>query len=145
MARISSILPASHLSDSGTLLMFADLVLIASPCSVTTTAPDDEFSMPTNAPGWNRGSHFPPLAGLAGMKRIFSPNSRIGVLSLRPCSLCSGVFPSLPMSSLFIRYAANSTSQHSILASGGILVPMRCANAAFNFWPDRQRVLPHVR
>ena len=30
-------LSASHLSDSGTLLMFADLVLIASPCSVTST------------------------------------------------------------------------------------------------------------
>ena len=108
--------------------MSAERVLIAVPCSVTTTASDDEFSIPTNTPGWNRGSHFTPLAGLASMCRIFSPNSRIGVLSLRPCSLCSSVFPSLPMSLLFIRYAVISTSQHSILASGGILVPMRCSD-----------------
>ena len=100
--------------------MLTDLVSAASLCSVTTT---DEFSIPTNTPGWNRGSHFPPLAGLAGMHRIFSPNSRIGVLFLRPCRLCSGVFPSLPMSHLFIRYAANSTNQHNILTSGGTLVP----------------------
>ena len=78
VARVWSMLSASHLSYSGTLLMFAELVLIASPCSVTTTASDDEFSMPTNTPGWNRGSD------LAGMYRIFSPNSRIGVLSLPP-------------------------------------------------------------
>ena len=91
--------------------MFAERVLIAISCSVTTTASDDEFNIPTNTLGWNRSSHFPPLAGLAGMYRIFSPNSRIGVLSLRPCSLCSGVFPSLPMSHLFIKYAANPTNQ----------------------------------
>ena len=120
-ARIQSIRPASNLSDSRILLTFAERVLIAVPCSVTTTASDDEFTMPTNTPGWNRGSHFPPLSGLAGMYKIFSPNSRMGVLSLRPCSLCRGVFPSLPMSHLFIRYAATSTSQHNILASGGIL------------------------
>ena len=107
------------------------------PCSVTTTASDDAFSIPTNAPGWNRGSHFPPLAGLAGVCKIFSPNSRIGVLSFRPCSLCIGVFPSLPMSHLFVRYAADSTSQHSIHASGGTPVPMRCSSAAFSVvaWP----------
>ena len=136
-ARIPSILSGSHLSDSGILLMFAVRVLIAIPCSVTTTASDDEFSIPTNTPGWNRGSHFHPVAGLAGMYRIFSQNSRMGVLFLRPCSLCSGVFPSLPMSHLFIRYAANSTNQHCIFASGGILVPVRCSNAAFNVlaWP----------
>ena len=34
--------------------MFAARVLIASPCSVTTTASDDDFSMTTNTPGWNR-------------------------------------------------------------------------------------------
>ena len=122
------------------LLSFAARVLIASPCSVTTTASDDEFSIPTNSPGWNRGSHFPLLAGLAGMYKILSPNSRIGVLSFRPCSICSGVFPSLPMSHLFIRYAANSTSQHGILASGGILVPMRCSSAAFSVLADQPRV-----
>ena len=33
---------ASHLSDWGILLMFAERVLIAVPCSVTTTASDDE-------------------------------------------------------------------------------------------------------
>ena len=64
------------------------------------------------------------------MYRIFS--LRIPGSVCCPCSLCSGVFPSLPMSDLF-RYAANSTSQHSILASGGSLAPMRCSSAAF--WP----------
>ena len=57
-ARIRSILSASHLSDSGILLMFAEHVLIAIPCSVTTTASDDESSISTNTPGWNRGFHF---------------------------------------------------------------------------------------
>ena len=107
----------SILSDSGILLTFAARVLMASPCSVTTTASEDYFSMPTNTPGWNRGSHLLPLAGLAGIYKIFSPNSKIGVLSFRPCRLCGGVFPSLPISHLIIRYAANSTSQHGILAS----------------------------
>ena len=51
------------------------------------------------------------------------PKSRTGVLSLRPCSLCVCVFPSLPMSHLFIRHAANSTSHHSILASGKTFTP----------------------
>ena len=37
--------------DSGILLMFAEHVLIAIPCSVTTTASDDESSIPTNTPG----------------------------------------------------------------------------------------------
>ena len=62
-------------------MTFAARTLIASPCSVTTTASDDEFSMPKNAPGWNLGSHFPPLACFAGMYKIFSPSSRLGVLS----------------------------------------------------------------
>ena len=136
-ARIPSILSTSQLSDSGILLTFADRVLIAVPCSVTTTASDDDFSIPTNTPGWNRGSHFPPLVVLAGVYRIFSPNAMIGMLSCRPCSLSSGVFPSLPMSHLFIRYAVNSTSQHNVLASGGTPVPIRCSNAAFSVlaWP----------
>ena len=129
-ARIPRILSESHLSDSGILLMFTERVLIAVPCSVTTTASDDEYSISTHTPVWNCGSHFLPLAGLAGMYRIFSSNSRISVLSLRPCILCSGVFPSLPMSHLFIKYAANSTSHLTQLSM---------------FWPDRQRVLPHVR
>ena len=49
-----------------------------------------------------------------------------------PCSLYSGVFPSLPMSHLFVRYAANS-SQHCILASGGTLVLKQCSSAALAF------------
>ena len=57
-ARIPSILSVFHLCDSGIILTFAARVLIASPCSVTTTASDDEFSMPTNIPGRYRGSHF---------------------------------------------------------------------------------------
>ena len=93
---------------------------------------DDEFSMPTNNPGWGRGSHFPPLAGLAGMYKIFSRIPGSVCCLFRPCSLCSGVFPSLPMSHLFIRNAANSTSQQSILSSGGTLVPMRRPSAAFS-------------
>ena len=48
------------------------------------------------------------LAWLA-MYQIFSPNSRIGLVSLRPRTLWNGVFPSLPISRLFIRYAANSS------------------------------------
>ena len=91
------------LSDPGILLTFAARVLIAVPCSVTTTASGDEVSMPTNTPGWNCVSHFPPPAGLAGTYKIFSPNSRIGVLSFRPCS---GVFPSLPMSCSKFHYPA---------------------------------------
>ena len=102
-----------------------------SPCSVTITDSDGEFNIPTNILGQNRGSHFPPLAGLASMYRIFSPNSRTGVLFLRPCSLVCRRLPSLPMSHLFIRYAANSTSQHSIFESGGILTLIRCSNANF--------------
>ena len=109
-SRIPSVRSASHFSDSGIILTFAARILIASPCSVTTAASDDEFSKPTNTPGWNRGSHFPPLAGLVSMCKIFSSNSKIGVLSLRTCSLCSSVSHSLPMSHLFVRYAANSTS-----------------------------------
>ena len=129
-ARTLSFPSASHLSDSG-VLMLAVRVLIAVPCSV------DELSIPTNTPEWNRGSHFPPLAGLAGMYRIFSPTSSIRVLSPRPCSLCSGVFPSLPTSHLLIRYAANSTSQPSMLAWSGTLAPIRCSSAAFSVhaWP----------
>ena len=52
---IPSIRSASHLSDSGILLTFAARVLIADPCSVTTTASDDGFSNPTKTPRWNRG------------------------------------------------------------------------------------------
>ena len=81
-------LSASHLSDSRIHHTFAARVLTASPWSVTSTSSDDECSRPTNTPGWNRGSHFPPLADLGGMHKIFSPNSRIGALSLRPCNVC---------------------------------------------------------
>ena len=56
-------------------------------------------------------------------------------MSLRPCSLCGGVFPLLPMAHLFIRYAANSTSQQNTLVSGGTLAPMRCSSAAFSVLP----------
>ena len=143
-ARIPSILSSTHLSDSGILLTFAERVLIAVPCSVTTTASDDEFNMPTT-PGWNRGSHFPPLAGFAGMYRIFSPNPRMGVLSLPPCSLCSGVFPSLPMSHLFIRYAANSTNRTISWRRAGFWSQCDARARLSGFWPDRQRAPLHVR
>ena len=115
-ARIPSFQSTSNLSDSRILLTFAARVMIASPCSVTTTASDDEFILQTNTPDWDLGSQFP---GLAGMYKIFSPNSRINVL----CSLCSRVSLSLPMSHLFIKCAVKSTSQHSI--------PIRCSRAAF--------------
>ena len=49
-AGVPSVRSASHLSDSGTLLMFAARVLFASFCSVTTTASDD-FSMPGQGRG----------------------------------------------------------------------------------------------
>ena len=144
-ARIPSIRSASHLSNSGILLTFAARALMASPCSVTTTTFDNGFSVPTSTPGWNLGSHFPPLAGLVGMYKVFSPNSGIGVLSFRRCRLWTSVFPSLPTSHLFIKYAANPASQHSILASGGRLVPLRCSSAPSVFWPGRPRAPPHVR
>ena len=86
---------------------------------VTTSASDDEFSMPTNTSWWNRGSHVPPLACLGASNETFSPNSLISIWSIRLCSLCSDIFPSVPMSHLFIRCAR--TSWHSILASGGPL------------------------
>ena len=132
-ARMPNTRSASHLSDSGTLLVLAARVfLVAVRCSVMTTTSDDMFSIPTITPGWNLGSHFPSLAGLAGVYKIFYPNSMIGVLSLRPCSLWSGVIPSLPIAHLFIRYAASSTSQQGILFSDGTLMPVRFARATFN-------------
>ena len=122
---------ASHLSDSGILLTFA--------CLHRQSLLGDDHCLRrrvqhANKHSGNRGSHFPPLAGLAGMYRIFFPNARKGVLSFRPCSLCSGVFPLLSMLYLNIKYAANSTSQHSILASG---VPIRCSSADSSVlaWP----------
>ena len=57
----SSTRSASHLSDLEIPMTFAARVLIASPCSVTTSASDDEFNMPTDTPRWNRSSHFPLL------------------------------------------------------------------------------------
>ena len=135
-----SILSASHLSDSGILLTFAERVLIAVPCSVTTTASDDEFSIPTNTPGWNRGSHFPPFAGLAGMYRIFSPTSRMGVLSLRAasaaasirrcrCHTCSsGTQQNPPSSTVSLRRA-------------GLWFLCDAPTQLSMFWPHRQQVL----
>ena len=51
-------------------------------------ASDDEFSIQTKTPAQNLGSHLLLLAGLACMYKIFSTNSRTGVLSLHQCSLC---------------------------------------------------------
>ena len=145
-ARSPSILSASHLSDSWILLMFAERVLIAVPCSVTTTASDDESSIPTNTSGWNRGSHFHPLAGLAGMYKIFSPNSRIGVLSLRPCSLCNGVFPLLPDVAPFhqVRSTFHQPAQLS-LRRAGLWFLCDAPTQLSTFWSGQQRVKPHVR
>ena len=80
-----------------------------------------------------------PVAGLAGMYKIFSPKSRVGVLSSRPCSLCSGVFPSLPMSHLSIRYAANAMLQRSLQCSGLTSHESHCTlddpiGLAFSHW-----------
>ena len=77
--------------------------------------------MPTNTPGEDRGSDFPPLAGLASIHKIFSPNSRIDVLSLLPCSLRFGVFPSLPMSYLFMK------NQSQVTESTGEVGSPQCA------------------
>ena len=134
-SRIPSILSASHLSDSEILPMFAELVLIAVPYSVTTTASDAEFSIPTNTPGWNRGSHFPPLAGLAGMYRIFSPNSRIGVVpsTMQPLQRRLSVAADVTPASI------------ASLRQVGFWFPCDAPTQLSMFWPDRQRVLPHVR
>ena len=59
-------------------------------------------------------------------QQVCQDGTVVGTSLLRPCSPCSGDFPTLAMSHLFIRCAANSTSQHNILASSGTLVPMRC-------------------
>ena len=88
------------------------ITLIADRCSVTAAASDDEFRIPTNTPGQNRGRHFPTLAGLASTYKTFSTNTGIGVLSVRPCSLLAGVFLALPMSHLFIMNASKSSGQH---------------------------------
>ena len=129
-----SILSASHLSDSGLSPDVRRPCLDRQPllghnhCLLTTSPAYQQTLL-----GWNRGSHFPSAHWFGGhVQDLLSPNSRIGVLSLRPCSLCSGVFPSLPTSHLFIRHTANSTNQHNMLASGGTLVPMRCSSAAFS-------------
>ena len=115
------------------------------PCSVTTTASDDEFTISTNTPGWDRGSHVHPLAGLAGMYRIFFPSSRMGVLSLRPCSLCSGVFPSPPMSHLFIKGTQQIPPASTVsLRQVGFWFPCGAPTQLSKFWPDRQRGPPHV-
>ena len=63
----------SHLSDSRILLMFAERVLIAVPCSVTTTASDNEFSMPKNTPGMKSRFPFPPSRWFGGhLQDLFS-------------------------------------------------------------------------
>ena len=119
--------PASHLSDSAILLTFAESVLIASPCSVTTTASDNGFSMPTNTPGME------PRLPLSS-SRWFGGHVQ-DLLSKLCCPFARVVFAAvsfLAMSHLFIRSAAHSTSQHSILASGVNLVPVRCSSAAFS-------------
>ena len=56
--RVLGIRSGCPLSDSRIILTFVSRVLIADPFSQTTTASDDEFSIPTNIPGKNRGIHF---------------------------------------------------------------------------------------
>ena len=78
----------------GILPTFAARVLIAGPCSVTTAASDDEFSMPTNTAGWNRGSHFPPSCWLGRhVQHLLSEfQDRCVVLStMRPLQRCLSV------------------------------------------------------
>ena len=116
--------------------------LIAVPCSVTTTASDDEFSIPMNAPGWNRGSHFPPLDGLAGMYRIFCPNSRMGVCPFGgaasaavrrcQCHTCSSGTKQTPPTSTTSLRRAGFWSQSDARAQLSVS------------WPDRQRAPLHV-
>ena len=112
------------------LLTFAARGLTASPCSVTTTASDDEFSMPTITPRCNLGSHFPPLAGLAGMGKIFS-------LRIPGSSVCCPFAHAASAAVSSHRYRCHTCSSSSILASGRAVVPTRCFRAAFSVlaWP----------
>ena len=126
-ARIPSIRSASHISDSRILLTFAARVLIADPCSVTTTAYAEEFSMPTNTPGWNRGSHF-----LAGLERCTQYSSPI------PRSACCPFVHAVCVSASFRHCRCHTCSPDPaqyILSSSGTLTPTRCANAAFKRVP----------
>ena len=111
-ARIPSIRSASHLSDSGILLPFAGRVSIVDPCSETTTASDDEFSIPTNTPRWHRGSHFPPLAGLADVYEIFSKIPESVCCPFVDATCVVGVFPSLTIPVHQIRSELHQRAQY---------------------------------
>ena len=87
------------------------------------SGPSDRWTSSLGTPA--EASHEGGLAPVDEPRSRQPSNSRIGVWTLRACGLCSGVLPSLPMSHLFIRYAANSTNQHRILASAGTLTLQR--------------------
>ena len=96
-------------------------------CSVTTTASDDDFSMPANTPEWSRGSHFPSLAGLAGMYKISSPNSKIG------CLFAQTVSAAVSFRRCRCRTRSSGTQRVPPASTvSGTLVPMRCSSAAFS-------------
>ena len=89
--------------------------------------------MPTNTPRWNRGSHYPPLAGLAGMYKIYSPEFQDRCVDPFAHMACAAVsFPSLPHVT-----PCSSCTQQSPQASKVSLrrarfsSPMRCSSAAF--------------
>ena len=72
------------------------------------------------------------VACLASLYKIFSPNSRIGVLSFRPCNVCVGVFRSLPL-------------VHQIRSELHLPTQYPCIDAPVQrsvFWLDHPRV-PH--
>ena len=114
------------------LLMFAERVLIAVPCSVTTTASDDEFSIPTNTPGWNRGFPFSPSRWLARhVQDLLSEFQNRCVVPSTMQPLQWRLFRRCRCHTCSSGTQQNSARQHRILASGGILVSMRCSNTAF--------------
>ena len=111
--------------------MFADLVLITSPCSVTTTASDDEFSQQTllggtAAPTFLLSLVWRPCTG-------FFPNSPFArvvcaEVSFRPCRCrtCSSSMPQAP-----------PTSTISLRSSGpwplcGVQCSLQCPGLAGN-------------
>ena len=127
--RRTSILSASHLSDSGILLMFAARVLIASPCSVTTTASDDRVQ---HSNEYSRmQSRFP-----------FSPSCWLGrhVQNLLSEFQNKGVIPSamqplkrrLPVATDIALLHQASSKFHQPTQYPLTLFAMRCSSAAFS-------------
>ena len=130
------------------LLTFAARVLIASPCSVTTTSSDDEFSMPTNTPGWNRW--FPLSSSSLAWPACTKSSLRI------PGSVTRCLFDPLQPVQRCVSVAADVTPVHQGMQQIPPASTISLRRAGFwsqcdapaqpaVFWPDRRRTPLHVR